>query len=177
MFLVKFYNEEDHQAALFGYPWVIAKHYLAVKQWEPNFDLFAASIDKTTAWVRIPFLPIKWYHPIFLNRLGNRLGKLVRVEETTESASWGKFARIYVELDLSKPLASKFKMRRYYKRLDYERLRLVCFKCIIYGHRMEDYTSGVEVGNQELPPNEVHDKEGTVQPVHVRPKVTDKYSL
>ena len=43
-----------------------------------------------------------------------------------------------MEVDLSKPLVSKFKLRRRIRRLQYEGIHLVCFGCgMMYGHRKE----------------------------------------
>lgn len=78
----------------------------------PNFEPTDAIIDKIITWVRIPGFPIEYYHSLFLNWMGNHLGRKVKVDEMTESALRGKFARICVELDLSKLLIPKFKMQR-----------------------------------------------------------------
>ena len=44
-------------------------------------------------------------------RLGLKIGKPVRVDNETSAMSRGHYARICVEVDLSKPLVSKFKLR------------------------------------------------------------------
>ena len=49
----------------------------------------------------------------------------------------GHYARLCVEEDLLKLLVAKFKPRRRVKRLEYERLHLVCFCRGLYGHRKE----------------------------------------
>ena len=59
------------------------------------------------------------------------------MDEATSVVSRGHFARICVELDLKKPLVSKFRLRRRIRRLEYEGLHLVCFGCGMYGHRRE----------------------------------------
>lgn len=57
-------------------------------------------------------MPIEYYDKVLLRRIGNRLGRTIRVDEATEEASRAKYARICVEVDLSKPLIAKFRMRR-----------------------------------------------------------------
>lgn len=42
-----------------------------------------------------------------LTKVGNTIGKTVKVDLQTEEIARGKFARICVELDLSKPLTAK----------------------------------------------------------------------
>ncbi|XVF65823.1 hypothetical protein PTKIN_Ptkin09bG0281600 [Pterospermum kingtungense] len=49
-------------------------------------------------------------------------------------ASRGKFARLCVEVDITKPLLSRFKLRRRVRRIEYEGIHLVCFQYGIYRH-------------------------------------------
>lgn len=136
--LVRFDSEDGYIHALHGGPWLIGDHYLIVREWKPNFDPSDENINLATVWVRLPKLPIEYYDGIFFNKVGSVLGRLFRVDAATESAIRGKFARIGVEVDLSKPLISKFRMRHRYWMVEYEGLHLVCFKCGTYGHKIED---------------------------------------
>ncbi|CAN1135875.1 hypothetical protein LINPERHAP1_LOCUS12572 [Linum perenne] len=61
-------------------------------------------------WVRFPHLPIFFYHPQILIALGNLIGKTVRIDFTTQTAEWGKFARLATEIDLEMPLAPVIKL-------------------------------------------------------------------
>ncbi|CAN1749507.1 hypothetical protein LINPERHAP1_LOCUS3734, partial [Linum perenne] len=49
----------------------------------------------------------------------------------------GNYARICVEVDLSKPLLSKYRLRRRVRRIDYEGLHTVCYSCGCYGHSQD----------------------------------------
>ena len=62
-------------------------------------------------------------------KLGAKIGRLIRVDEATSVVSRGRSARLYVELDLSKPLLSKFMLRRRIRRIEYEGMHMVCFGC------------------------------------------------
>ena len=70
-------------------------------------------------------------------RLGLKKGKPIRVDEATSSISRGHYARICVEVDLSKPLLSKFKLWRIIRRLKYKGIHLACFDYGLYGHRLD----------------------------------------
>ncbi|KAF7811664.1 putative ribonuclease H protein At1g65750 family [Senna tora] len=50
----------------------------------------------------------------------------------------GRFARICVEVDLSKHLLAKFTLRKKTRRIEYEGLHMICFSCGVYGHRKEN---------------------------------------
>lgn len=60
------------------------------------------------------------------------------MDEATEGATRAKYGRISIEIDLSKPLVFKFRMRRRFWKAEYESIHMVCFNCKTYGHRDED---------------------------------------
>ncbi|XVF44396.1 hypothetical protein PTKIN_Ptkin02bG0116500 [Pterospermum kingtungense] len=43
-----------------------------------------------------------------------------------------------MDVDLSKALLSKFRLRRIIHRIEYEALHMICFQCGKYGHQKED---------------------------------------
>ena len=71
--------------------------------------------------------------------MGLKIGTLIRINDATSLVSRGHFAHICVEVDLAKPLVSKFMHRRRVRRIEYEGIHLVCFGCGMYGHRKENY--------------------------------------
>lgn len=116
---------------------MIADHSLTVRRWTLSFEPFTVGFQKIAVWVRFPELTIQFYNKQFLRRVGNRLRKILRIDETTLLASRGRFARVSIEVDLDQPLISKFMFRRRLRRMEYEGLHSVCFQCGRYGHRKE----------------------------------------
>lgn len=57
----------------------------------------------------------------------------IRVDQATSLVSRGKFARIWVEVDITKPLLAKFMIRRKARRIEYEGIHLICFNYGVYG--------------------------------------------
>ncbi|KAJ4833493.1 hypothetical protein Tsubulata_006664 [Turnera subulata] len=152
-FLARFTSEEDYKRALCEGPWMFADHYLTIRKWVPNFDPNAEKITKTMVWVHISDLPIEYYDKEFLRGVANRIGKIIKIDAATSSASRGKYAKLSVEVDLTKPLVSKFRLRRRLWRVVYEGLHLVCFKCGCYGHKDEECPSreGAKNGTHDNP--------------------------
>ncbi|EOX99380.1 Uncharacterized protein TCM_008063 [Theobroma cacao] len=62
---------------------------------------------------------LKFYDRDVLMRIGNKLGRTLKVGRTTSHALRGKFTRIYVEIDLHKPLVPKIFIEKATKK-DYE---------------------------------------------------------
>ncbi|KAF7838834.1 hypothetical protein G2W53_007316 [Senna tora] len=136
-FLVKFSSVEDYNRALMEGPWVIFDHYLSIRSWSPGFDPSMETIDKIAAWVRFLGIPLELFNENFLKKLGNKIGKNLKVDATTTMQTRGKYARVCMEIDLNLPLLSKFKVegRKYF--IEYESVHFICFGCGRYGHVKE----------------------------------------
>lgn len=134
-FLVYFSFDKDYDYALFEGPWMLQDHYLTVQRWGPSFLQSAEVSSKVAVWLRIPKLPLELYNVQFLNRIGSSLGTMLKIDRLTSIYSREKFARICVEMDLSKPLVSHVVIRGHNIQLEYEGLHQICFDCGCYGHR------------------------------------------
>ncbi|XP_058725763.1 uncharacterized protein LOC131597062 [Vicia villosa] len=136
-FLVAFSHEDDKKAAMANGPWFIYDHYLAVKDWKPNFQPDSDTIDEVAVWVRVVGLPIEYYSPKALTGFGNRIGRTIKIDKTTTKQERGKYARICVVVNLSKPLLGMFKIGGSCYKIEYEGLHLLCLACGKYGHYKE----------------------------------------
>lgn len=85
--------------------------------------------------------------------MGNLLGKPLRVDETTLVGVKGQYASISVEIDLEKPLVSKFKFLRRVRKVEYEGLHAVCFHHSRYGHKAEGCP---KIPSHEQTPNPIN---------------------
>lgn len=85
--------------------------------------------------VRILELPLELYNDIFLKRLGNSLGSMLKIDKLTSIHSRGQFARICVEVYLAKPVVPQVMVRAELLNLEYEGLHTICFHFGVYGHR------------------------------------------
>ncbi|XP_050217715.1 uncharacterized protein LOC126668568 [Mercurialis annua] len=134
-FLVRFYSMEDYINALSGGPWVLFGHYLTVQPWSPEFSSDKINATSVTAWVRFPGLPIQYYHNNVLKAIAKTLGKVIKIDFNTEARERGKFARLAINLDLTKPLCSRILLDGRLQKVEYEGLPIICFNCGRYGHR------------------------------------------
>ena len=85
-FIVRFDIPQDYQHALMDGPWFVGDHYLHVQAWEADFHPHVAKISTTAVWIHLEQLPIEYYHPEFLKHVGNKLGKLLRIDAVTSAA-------------------------------------------------------------------------------------------
>lgn len=146
-YIAKFTNNRDCAKILTGGPYKIYGHYLAVQLWKPNFRSCQAKAPTTAVWIHFPRLSMDYYHESILLFLGNKVGKSLRVDKTTLMAGVGRFARVCVEIDLSKPLVPMIDFESVEPDgavttgilpVVYEGLHVICFGCGEYGHRKEN---------------------------------------
>ncbi|CAN1150992.1 hypothetical protein LINPERHAP2_LOCUS17911 [Linum perenne] len=137
-YVVNFESVADYERALFGGPWMVNDHYVVIKEWRPHFRPEDTVLSTLRVWVRLPGIPLEYFDRSILQIIGDRIGRTVRIDNTTLEGSRGNFARICVEVDLSKPLLSKYRLRRRVRRIEYEGLHTICFNCGCYGHKDGD---------------------------------------
>ncbi|CAN1128820.1 hypothetical protein LINPERHAP2_LOCUS4872, partial [Linum perenne] len=136
-YVVNFESVADYERALFGGPWMINDHYVVIQEWRPHFRPEETFLSTLRVWVRLPGIPFEYFDRTILQLIGDKIGKTVRIDHTTLEGSRGNFARICVEVDLCKPLMSKYRLRRRVRRIEYEGLHTICFNCGCYGHKDE----------------------------------------
>ncbi|KAL2923359.1 hypothetical protein RDABS01_014850 [Bienertia sinuspersici] len=136
--LIKKWNLKDYNHVLTEGPWLINDHYLTIRTWVPDFVLDNKPIKFLTAWVRIPNLAVEYFDTIFLHRIGEKIGRVIKVDKITQAATRGQFTRLCVELDWSKPLLLKFWLKGKNWKIQYEGLRLICYHCGKINHKEEE---------------------------------------
>ena len=134
-FIVRFDLPQDYQHALMDGPWFVGDHYLHVQAWEADFHPHVAKISTTAVWIRLEQLPIEYYHPEFLKHMGNKLGKLLKIDAVTSASMRGRFARLCVQVNTAYPLPKRVKIRAFWQDIVYENLPMLCYRCGRIGHR------------------------------------------
>lgn len=133
-FIVKFLLEENKRYVLTGGPWQIAGQYIVTQNWKPGFNAKEERVTHMTAWIRINGLNVEYFRTNVMMKIGNLIGTTVKVDAHTMGQARGKFARLCVELDLSKPLIPFIEVEGRTYEVVYEGIQLVCFECGCFGH-------------------------------------------
>ncbi|KAJ4845374.1 hypothetical protein Tsubulata_050613 [Turnera subulata] len=148
---------------LHGGPWVVLDHYLTVEPWQPNFDPASHRVTSVVAWIRVPGLSTELFQLAILKEIGNRIGRFLRVDYSTQKTERGRFAKAAVDLDLSKPLQTEACVDGIWYTIKYENLPNVCFECGRAGHDMShcpSRLSGVSSPTGPVPGDVSMDTEG-----------------
>uniref|UniRef100_A0A2N9GVI8 Reverse transcriptase domain-containing protein n=1 Tax=Fagus sylvatica TaxID=28930 RepID=A0A2N9GVI8_FAGSY len=136
-FLIRFESKEGFEDVLKGGPWFIGEHFLSLRPWVPNFRASEASVSSVAVWVRLPELPVEYYHKDSLLQIGSGLGPVLRVDFNTAAGTRGRFARLCIQIDIDKPLTRTMIVGKTRLAVIYEGVGLLCFHCGKIGHRCE----------------------------------------
>ncbi|CAL1382849.1 unnamed protein product [Linum trigynum] len=133
-FLVKLGNDQDYYKALTDGPWTIFDHYLIVQQWSPSFRVYDKLPSTMVVWIQLPGFPVHFYHKDILFSIGNMIGRSIKLDYHTQNQQRTKFARVAVEVDLTKPLVPRVRLDGKWQKVEFENLPTVCFECGMVGH-------------------------------------------
>ncbi|KAK9994007.1 hypothetical protein SO802_023710 [Lithocarpus litseifolius] len=65
------------------------QHFLAIRQWEPGFKASSAEFTSVAVWIRLPELPIEFYKPSALLKIGKAIGPVLRIDANTANGVRG----------------------------------------------------------------------------------------
>ena len=112
-------------------------NFHTIRKWVSNFIPDEDPIWHLTVWIRIPHLSVEYFNECFLFLIGAKVGKVTSIDRTTTNVERGRFTRLSVQVDLSKPLLSKFHFHGRVWTIQYEGIKFICLHCGKVGHREE----------------------------------------
>ena len=69
--------------------WSFGKSTLTIKKWEPNMDLSYAFFLTTLIWVRLPGLPLEFWHEDNFRGIVGSFGDLIAIDRPIVACSNG----------------------------------------------------------------------------------------
>ncbi|KAL5833363.1 hypothetical protein ACOSQ3_017037 [Xanthoceras sorbifolium] len=148
-FVVRFQLKVDLEMVLTGGPWIITNQYLMVQRWRPNFVPREDHIKHMAVWVRLTKLPLECLNANYLWRVGKMLGTMCKVDPVTVTQARGRFARLCVKIDITKPIIGTLRADGRLIRVEYENLGVVCYQCGKYGHSKDMCSENIERREQD----------------------------
>lgn len=114
---------------------VMGDQYLHVQAWEAGFHPNVAKVTHTAVWIRLKQLHIEYYHLESLKHIGNKLGKLLKLDAVTSSAMRGRFAQLRVQINTTNPLPKHVKIGSFWQDILYKNISVLCYHCGRVGHK------------------------------------------
>ncbi|CAN1331149.1 hypothetical protein LINPERPRIM_LOCUS35213, partial [Linum perenne] len=90
------------------------------------------------------------FQPHSVTRIGNHIGRTVRLDLATTKCARAWYARVCVEVDLSKPLLGKYMIGDRVFYIKYESIENICYTCGVYGHKVESCPTTVMASETDL---------------------------
>ena len=79
-----------------------------------------------------------------LHEIGSAIGPVLRIDSYTASDSRGSYARLCIQVDLSKPLITVVRLGRLRQKVMYEGISSLCFCSGRLGHKQENCSYNVK---------------------------------
>ena len=140
LFLAIFISEEDMVEVLDKITWTFDRRLILLKQFKGDLSLGNVSFQYSPFWIWVFNIPIKSMNSFVGTRIANEIGVSILVDASKSGLAWGPFLRIWVDIDITKPLMrgkiiqieGAEKCWVFFK---YERLPTFCYRCGILGHQ------------------------------------------
>ncbi|CAH9079315.1 unnamed protein product [Cuscuta epithymum] len=137
--IFKFQSEDDRTKVLKEGPYTIFGKLLMLKALSDDFSFDDEEFLKVPIWVKFPNLHLKLWNEDALSEIASMVGVPLATDKVTHDRSNHHFARVLIEVDISKqpPLSFPIRLpsRKVVKQfVVYETFPNFCFHCKIYGH-------------------------------------------
>ncbi|KAI5410086.1 hypothetical protein KIW84_055533 [Lathyrus oleraceus] len=106
---------------------------VAEKNKSPSFYLASDAIEQVVVWVCVLGLPIDYYGERFISLIGKHIWYSVKVDRNTLNRERGKYARLWVQVELTKPLLAIFSIKGRHYKVEYEGVHIICLNCGSFG--------------------------------------------
>ncbi|XP_070004053.1 uncharacterized protein [Nicotiana sylvestris] len=103
-YIIKFTKKENMDKAIHLGSWFINGHFLSISRWKPNFVARNEKLTTSAVWIRLHQLPMEFYDGKILEKIGNAIGRLLKIDTCTSTTLRGRYARICVEIPLEIPV-------------------------------------------------------------------------
>ncbi|MCI13537.1 hypothetical protein A2U01_0034655, partial [Trifolium medium] len=152
--------------------WNLQPGFLKLFAWTPDFNHNLLKNTTVQVWVRLYGLAQEYWRPKILFAIASSIGTPICIDAIAAKSmfdrTFGHYARVLVDLDLSQTLRYKVLVERkgfaFYVEMDYENLPPFCNHCNMVGHYLESckWVQGFDEGNQgKEPKNNVKNKNET----------------
>jgi len=141
-FVVRLQSRDDFDNIVYTGPHMFYGKPTVIKPWTSDFNFNKEVLRVVPIWVKFPNLPLNWWSDNSLSRIASVLGVPICADECTSRQLRVSFARVLVEIDVTKPLVKNISIRdakgdTIEQVVRYEWVPHFCKKCNKVGHNCE----------------------------------------
>ncbi|XP_019251329.1 PREDICTED: uncharacterized protein LOC109230267 [Nicotiana attenuata] len=138
-YIVRFQSTADMKTILCEGPYTVNNRPMIMKQWSPQFDIDAEFLTEIPLWVRFTKLPMNRWGGSSLSRIASTIGIPLFADECTAKQTRISYGRILIEVNVTKPLPSRFPImddsgRVFDQAVEYDWKPEFYGKCLNIGH-------------------------------------------
>ncbi|TXG53056.1 hypothetical protein EZV62_022225 [Acer yangbiense] len=143
IFMFYFENTEDRNRIWQRGPWHFDNSLITLEKPDRLGDISMLKFNQADFWVQIHNIPIMCMNRSMARWLANQLEEVLELPSDSKEC-WGKFLRVKVRIDISRPLERWLRLRLDNSGkvvvvvLKYERLPEFCYACGKIGHALRD---------------------------------------
>lgn len=112
-FTIVFTSLEDKDRVFEGVPYFYVVAWLYMQPLMMNFFPECETFTSVPVWIRLYSLPLDYWLPESLKTIGNKLGHFLKISKATLKGRYTSFARICVEIDISRALPEEIILEVY----------------------------------------------------------------
>ncbi|CAH9093069.1 unnamed protein product [Cuscuta europaea] len=137
--IFKFQDGEDRSKVLHGGPYTVFGKLLMLKELSEDFTFEDEEFLKIPIWIKFPKLPMCLWNDEAMSEVASRVGVPITTDKITQERANNDFARVLIEVDLTKPPPLHFPIRLPSRKVIkqsvvYETFPNFCFHCKEFGH-------------------------------------------
>ncbi|XP_019070681.2 uncharacterized protein [Solanum lycopersicum] len=144
-YIIKLKSLNDMNEVLYLGPYTISNRPIILKQWSAEFEFGEEFLTEIPLWANFPKLPLNCWGDGSLSRIASAIGVPLFADECTTKQTRISYARMLVELNVTKPVPEKITVmdpngRTFMQDVVMEWKPLYCDKCQRIGHQCQDTT-------------------------------------
>ena len=120
--------------------WTIKPGHMRMQQWVPDFNPNSQRPTNAQVWARLYDLPWEYWDANILKNIARGIGIPLKIDQNTLDGKFGHFARILIDIDLSKDLTESLMIERqghkFFISVGFENLPEFCRNCMAVGHSL-----------------------------------------
>ncbi|KAL9238950.1 hypothetical protein vseg_013315 [Gypsophila vaccaria] len=138
----RFQSHEDMENILQAPSWSVSGYPIIFKVWSPIVSQELDTVSVVPVWVLFFNLDPYLWSAKALSKLASRIGRPICADEHTTCKTKVSFARILIEVDVSKELPAVVTVAtpyddKFIQKVDYEWVPYYCSHCQKLGHQLE----------------------------------------
>ncbi|KAL5539058.1 hypothetical protein UlMin_044550 [Ulmus minor] len=152
LFILEFSSLMDHKRILSNGPWNLFRNLLLFQEISELTRVDTLCFNTLDIWVQFHNVPLSCMNRACAEMISSHIGTVVEVATGLKGECWGRYLRVRVSIDITKPLKRVLRVALGSELIPvtmlllYERLPLFCHRCGIIGHQIKECLKDAELG-------------------------------